>query len=106
MQCAARTRAETEAAMKKRGTRTGKGGSRPRDSTSKKPPLAVDSDDRDREVMKPREVADYLHCHYITLLQLARQGRIPCFKMGHSWRFLKSDVDQWIASGGGRRTSQ
>ena len=54
-------------------------------------------------VMTLHEVADYLHCHRSTVLRLLRERKIPGFKMGGSWRFLKSDVDQWIAQGGGRR---
>ena len=43
-----------------------------------------------------------LHCHYATANRLARQGKIPSFKLGGGWRFLKSEVDKWIAKGGGR----
>jgi excisionase family DNA binding protein len=57
-------------------------------------------------MMTPREIADYLHCHYFTVLKLARQGKIPCFRLGGSWRFLKSEIDKWIAKGGGQRPSE
>ena len=55
------------------------------------------------KVMTLQEVADYLHCHYATVYKLAREGEIPGFRLtlGGSWRFLKSEVDQWIAKGGG-----
>jgi excisionase family DNA binding protein len=52
-------------------------------------------------VMTVRQVADYLNCHDATVYKLARDGNIPSFKLGGSWRFLKSEVDQWIAKGGG-----
>jgi len=53
-------------------------------------------------VMTLREVAEYLHCHYATANRLARQRKIPSFKLGGGWRFLKSEVERWIATGGGR----
>jgi excisionase family DNA binding protein len=50
-----------------------------------------------------RDLADYLNCHYTTAYKLARRGDIPSLRFGGSWRFMKSDVDTWIAKGGGRR---
>ncbi len=86
--------------MKKRGG-TRKGGGRPRGSKNLKPAEAVE----DREVMMLQEVADYLNCHYMTALRLAQRREIPGFQLGGGWRFLKSDVDQWIAKGGGGKPS-
>jgi excisionase family DNA binding protein len=42
-------------------------------------------------------------CSYGTVYGLARHGEIPGFKLGSDWRFLRSDIDTWIAKGGGRR---
>ncbi len=56
--------------------------------------------------MTLQEVADYLNCHYSTAFKLARRGDIPGFRLGGNWRFLKSEVDEWIAKGGGRRPSE
>jgi len=85
--------------MKKRGgIRKGDGRRR-----GKKPTPPVDVDES--AVMTLQEVADYLHCHYSTAWRLVRNGDIPSFRLGRlggSWRFLKSDVDQWIAAGGGK----
>jgi excisionase family DNA binding protein len=47
--------------------------------------------------------ADYLHCHRATIYRLARLGSIPSFMLGGEWRFLKSDLDLWMAKGGNRR---
>jgi excisionase family DNA binding protein len=61
------------------------------------------------EVLTLQDVADYLHCHYTSAHRLARRGDIPSFRLGGlggSWRFLKSEVDEWIAKGGGRRPSE
>jgi excisionase family DNA binding protein len=53
-------------------------------------------------VMTLQDVADYLHCHTSTVYRLLKEREVPGFKMGRGWRFLKSDVDKWIAKGGGR----
>lgn len=60
--------------------------------------MAVD----ESAVLTLQGVADYLNCHYNTVHRLVRPGDIPSFKLGGAWRFLKSDVDQWIAKGGGQ----
>lgn len=55
-------------------------------------------------VLTLQEVADYLQCHYTTVYLLARRGDIPSFRLarhGGGWRFLKSEIDEWIAKGGG-----
>jgi excisionase family DNA binding protein len=57
----------------------------------------------DIEMMTLRQVAQYLNCSYATAHKLAQQGKIPSFKLGGSWRFLKSEIDKWIAKGGGRK---
>lgn len=30
--------------------------------------------------------------------RLAASGKLPAFKLGGTWRFRRSDLDQWIAS--------
>jgi excisionase family DNA binding protein len=49
--------------------------------------------------MTLRELADHLHCHFNTIYRLVERGETPGFKLGGSWRFLKSAVDKWIAGG-------
>ena len=51
-----------------------------------------------REIMNPREAADYLNVHVRTLYRLARKGNIPGRKVGGSWRFKKDLLDEWLAS--------
>ncbi|MGO8843317.1 MAG: helix-turn-helix domain-containing protein [Methyloceanibacter sp.] len=53
--------------------------------------------------MTLRQVADYLHCAYSTACRLVRQGEIPGFKLGGGWRFMKSEIDRWIAKGAARK---
>jgi len=67
----------------------------------KKPTPPVDVDES--AMLTLQEVAEYLQCHYRTAYRLAREGIMPSFKVGGGWRFLKSDIDKWIAKGGGRR---
>jgi excisionase family DNA binding protein len=73
--------------------------------TGRRPTPSVLSPGSESAVMTLRDLAEYLHCHYATALRLVRQGAIPSFKLGGAWRFLKSDVDKWIAKGGGRKPS-
>lgn len=49
-------------------------------------------------VMTVKEVADYLRVNKRTVYRLAVDGRMPCFKVGASWRFKRGDIDQWIAA--------
>jgi excisionase family DNA binding protein len=82
--------------MKKRGGARKRRG-RPR-LPKPKPELVAAVDDT--QVMTLRDVTDYLHCGYATARRFAQQGVIPSFKLGGSWRFLKSELDKWIAKGG------
>jgi excisionase family DNA binding protein len=50
-------------------------------------------------VMTVQDLAEYLHCHYITVYRLCQRREIPGFKIGSDWRFLKSALDEWIAKG-------
>ena len=46
--------------------------------------------------MTIREVAEYLKLTDKTAYRLAAEGKIPGFKVGGAWRFLKADIDKWI----------
>lgn len=50
-----------------------------------------------REIMTPREAAEYLSVHVRTIYRLARNGDIPGRKMGGSWRFKKDALDDWLS---------
>ncbi len=39
------------------------------------------------ELLTVREVAAYLKLHEVTVLNFARQGKLPGFKVGRAWRF-------------------
>lgn len=50
-----------------------------------------------REIMTPREAAEYLSVHVRTIYRLAKNGDIPGRKVGGSWRFKKDALDEWIS---------
>ncbi|MDI7259694.1 MAG: helix-turn-helix domain-containing protein [Thermodesulfobacteriota bacterium] len=49
-----------------------------------------------REIMTPREAAEYLSVHVRTIYRLAKNGDIPGRKIGGSWRFKKDALDEWL----------
>jgi excisionase family DNA binding protein len=51
---------------------------------------------KDREIMTAKEVAEYLNIHPLTVHKLAREGKIPAFKIGTDWRFHKKYIERWI----------
>ncbi len=48
------------------------------------------------EVITIGEAAAYLNCHTTTLYRLAKSGEVPAFRLGGSWRFLRSATNKWI----------
>lgn len=52
--------------------------------------------DAQKEIMTSKDVAEYLHIHLLTVHKYARLGKIPAFKIGSDWRFLRKYIDQWI----------
>ena len=49
-----------------------------------------------KEILTPREAAEYLSVHVRTIYRLAKNGEIPCRKVGGSWRFKKDLLDEWL----------
>jgi excisionase family DNA binding protein len=50
------------------------------------------------EILTLDEVAAYLKAGKRTVYRLAAGGEIPAFKLGGTWRFRRSELDEWIAS--------
>jgi excisionase family DNA binding protein len=50
-----------------------------------------------REILTPREAAEYLSVHVRTIYRLAKNGDIPGRKVGGSWRFKKDALDEWLS---------
>ncbi len=49
-------------------------------------------------VMTVKEVADYLRVNQRTVYRLAVERKLPCFKVGSTWRFQRAAIDGWIAA--------
>jgi excisionase family DNA binding protein len=47
-------------------------------------------------LMTVEEVAEYLQLHPLTVRRLARENKVPFFKLGRQWRAKKELLDQWI----------
>lgn len=43
-----------------------------------------------------RQIADYLQMNKMTVYKLAREGKIPAFKVASEWRFKKELIDEWL----------
>ncbi len=50
------------------------------------------------ETLTPSEIAKILKLHPFTVTRLAREGKIPAFKVGGVWRFRKDQFEKWIPS--------
>ena len=48
------------------------------------------------ETLTPNEVAKILQLHPFTVTRLAREGKIPAFKVGGVWRVRKDQFERWI----------
>ena len=51
------------------------------------------------EIMTPKEVASYLKLTVLTVYKHAKQGAIPGFRIGTSWRFDKNKIDAALMGG-------
>lgn len=49
------------------------------------------------QVLTLQECSKYLKIAESTIYLLARQGKIPCQKVGRNWRFSKEALDKWLA---------
>ena len=50
------------------------------------------------DLMTTKELAEYLQLDRMTIYKLLKAGDIPANRVGHHWRFLRSDIDEWIRS--------
>ena len=48
------------------------------------------------QIITVKEVADYLKVNERTVYRMATAGTIPAFKVGGSWRFKQSAIEEWI----------
>jgi excisionase family DNA binding protein len=43
-----------------------------------------------------KQVAEFLNLAEKTVYRMANDGEIPAFKIGGSWRFKRSEVEEWL----------
>jgi PTS system nitrogen regulatory IIA component len=48
------------------------------------------------DIMTVEEVAEYLRVSERTIYDWAAKGHIPCGKLGTTWRFKRSEIEQWV----------
>ena len=48
------------------------------------------------EVMTIAETCRYLKAAPRTLYRYIQEKRVPAFKLGKDWRFVKSELDMWL----------
>ena len=58
------------------------------------------------ETFTPNDLAKILNLHPFTVTRLAREGKIPAFKVGGVWRFRKDEFEQWISSMSPRKSKK
>jgi len=49
-----------------------------------------------QELMTLDDLAGYLKVSPWTIYRFVREGRLPCYRLGHQWRFRKSAIDEWL----------
>ena len=50
------------------------------------------------DLLTVREVSEILRIHPGTVYKLARERRLPSFRVGADWRFHKDLIAQWMAA--------
>jgi len=50
----------------------------------------------DSSILTADEVAEYLKLSKITVYKLAKNGSLPGFRVGGSWRFSKSNIEKMM----------
>lgn len=48
------------------------------------------------EILKVEQVAEILQLHVMTVYRLAKDGKLPGFKVGGRWRFNKEALEDWM----------
>ncbi len=48
------------------------------------------------EILTISQVAELLRLHVMTIYRLAKEGRLPGFKVGGRWRFRKDAMEAWM----------
>jgi len=67
----------------------------PKPKTARWQRLAV----MDKEILDVEGAATLLGVSTTTIYKLARKGDIPATRVGHEWRFARTNLIQWVANG-------
>ena len=59
--------------------------------------------DDEPEILTPQEAADFLRVALLTVQRQAKAGRLPGRRVGKEWRFSRTMLLEWVASGLDRR---
>jgi len=49
------------------------------------------------EILTPSEVATLFKVHVNTVYKLAKEGRIPGYRVGRGWRFSRTDIVKFLS---------
>jgi len=60
----------------------------------------------DSPVLTLKECSEYLKIAESTIYLLARNGKLPCQKVGRNWRFSKDALDKWLMGDLSKNTSE
>lgn len=52
-----------------------------------------------------KQVAEFLNLAEKTVYRMANDGEIPAFKIGGSWRFKRSEVEEWLEQQRNKKTT-
>ncbi|HBE45179.1 MAG TPA: DNA-binding protein [Deltaproteobacteria bacterium] len=63
-------------------------------------------EEKEKEIMTVKQVAEYLQMDEHTIYKLARKGLIPSLKIAGQWRFKKDVIDKWISEQSLERVAQ
>ena len=50
----------------------------------------------EERLMDIAQLAEYLQMNKMTIYKLAREGKIPAFKVASEWRFKKELIEEWL----------
>ncbi len=48
------------------------------------------------ELMRTRELQEFLKVDRTTIYNMLGEGRIPGFKVGGQWRFSRQEIEEWF----------
>jgi excisionase family DNA binding protein len=63
---------------------------------------SIRSREEEFSIMTVHDVASYLRLSEAKVYRLAKEGSVPSFRLGKSWRFRKDMIDEWTK----RKTQQ